>query len=1278
MAKRCVETCDFRVCNIYDKNYVFSTEVTGVSDRKITDVVCCIVMLLLIIGDFILIQVGVDAVDGDMDLLLSGYDYNGIVCTREQRCSWYDPVHAYVRYCLDSKQCNDTAYSAINYQDRFCVPDYNDDVYRALYYDGPEPFKLPSTYSETFVDLISLWIPIVVVTVVGSILLSIFYLLAITYNLRLWAYLLLNFTMGTVLAILILAHGVADWDNPLNRTHTIIETVIASLFFFFMCMMAIWFYRNRKQLLTEIEMMAEARQVIFELFVPIAGFAIFLAIVICAFYTLWSWQIVEIYSAMKQENEAIPEELVADGVTNAGNEYVWYASLWQWKLCMLLHAPYGVFMMFWFGSFAYLVIAHTVLVEYLGKDQHPFTYCVCCGFGCRWSAVKTPTGVQRILESIGTVFKYHLGTAAFSALLSTALIPSVPQFFFALFKWSKQQIATCRVKLRLQNQRRLLSQQLTADAAKAVELQTRKSSVSIDTQITKEMEQNEKRLELLRDAMYNDLREELLPLIRAKIMHAAHDTITSALLDQKLEDVYVKYETGLQVEHSVLQAVEEDRDDEKYEQTAAEKEKEAGSGSAAGSADFIEQFKLQAIAEKLQHEGITADFLASQTDEQIDAISKELTDSMIQQNKFKYAVQQIKNGPANPKSIPKLSADVLKVIEDNIHRFEFEQLIKDDVYAVIDAHIHSLDKSQKAAAATGQHSTKLSFEELQQRAEAVLRVRTDVQQTAESDAAAAERKKSKEILVAYDVSVIPDIKLFYSDLSKDALVFTALYGQSLTYSAFRSKALKRLNETRLSVEGSMNYSEMFGRLGISITNAAILAICLTVIEKQPNNTSISAIWAPCFIVLVITFAISNLFTLVFEAIVQSLLYCVLLNESRWSDRFHIDEERIKNRVKKMGSGLTSMLAEHLLIMQLREKEVNKKLNEMCVDIERIGAKENLSALQIKLAQDKLRRAKRTALETERALLNSIDGPMKLTEYLINVILVENYFNHQYKDKKLLQENARREYAQKYFEDQARNLEYVSKADMKARVKVPSFLSYFPVSDSSRLERAWSLKIDRVVKTLQGSDKQYKFKMTGAKQKNIERAFYKSFYGYHDKPDGYMYLTDVLRCSFVFHGLIGFDHLYQCFADLMEMKDEFEVIRVKDRFNEQSQPCGYRDLMMNVLCRAKTENEKCITGIICEIQLHHNIFYDAKKVSHRMYKKTRLFEKDNGNKAYEYAKMYIRPILGRFKTYEMDGDERGNKKKDNKDSENILNAIDQRIQEMADKYSQDYVIDKLKK
>eukprot|EP01084_Bolivina_argentea_P044998 82810_1 len=78
------------------------------------------------------------------------------------------------------------------------------------------------------------------------------------------------------------------------------------------------------------------------------------------------------------------------------------------------------------------------------------------------------------------------------------------------------------------------------------------------------------------------------------------------------------------------------------------------------------------------------------------------------------------------------------------------------------------------------------------------------------------------------------------------------------------------------------------------------------------------------------------------------------------------------------------------------------------------------------------------------------------------------------------------------------------------------------------------------------------------------------------------------------------------------------------------PFGYRDLLINIFCPEST--------IVAEIQLHFVEFYKYKTISHKMYKRARLFERETQNMAYEYATKYLRPKIGTFQTYEVSKDE----------------------------------------
>ncbi|ETO04761.1 hypothetical protein RFI_32636, partial [Reticulomyxa filosa] len=130
--------------------------------------------------------------------------------------------------------------------------------------------------------------------------------------------------------------------------------------------------------------------------------------------------------------------------------------------------------------------------------------------------------------------------------------------------------------------------------------------------------------------------------------------------------------------------------------------------------------------------------------------------------------------------------------------------------------------------------------------------------------------------------------------------------------------------------------------------------------------------------------------------------------------------------------------------------------------------------------------------------------------------------------------------------------------------------------------------------------------SGGKVKRLLRSFYKNYFVYNGSAP---HLTDLLRCSFVFD---TFEDLYQGVAIAYQHWQSFGgILRIKNRFSPQVVPFGYRDLMANV----HAPHSK----VVCELQFHHKWFYNNKKPSHEIYKRARLFELDEINIAYEYAK-----------------------------------------------------------
>eukprot|EP01084_Bolivina_argentea_P132715 234207_1 len=214
---------------------------------------------------------------------------------------------------------------------------------------------------------------------------------------------------------------------------------------------------------------------------------------------------------------------------------------------------------------------------------------------------------------------------------------------------------------------------------------------------------------------------------------------------------------------------------------------------------------------------------------------------------------------------------------------------------------------------------------------------------------------------------------------------------------------------------------------------------------------------------------------------------------------------------------------------------------------------------------KLQNAKTKSVETEKNLLNQITEISAINNFLTDIILIENLFNSEYNnEQKLKQENSRNKYTKTI---------PIYEQKPKPICNITSFVDLlFQAYTDITAFKQW-------LKSLQNECGKQNIKMISkpeAKQKNIERAFYKTFYVYAIQypNNAHQRLTDVLRCSLVFE---EFDDLYKCFAIIEKLSEkDGGILRCKDRFNLETIPFGYRDLLININCPASKGQ------VVCEV------------------------------------------------------------------------------------------------
>lgn len=191
------------------------------------------------------------------------------------------------------------------------------------------------------------------------------------------------------------------------------------------------------------------------------------------------------------------------------------------------------------------------------------------------------------------------------------------------------------------------------------------------------------------------------------------------------------------------------------------------------------------------------------------------------------------------------------------------------------------------------------------------------------------------------------------------------------------------------------------------------------------------------------------------------------------------------------------------------------------------------------AAEILTEAKDIAFDNAVSLFGPLQTLKELSEFLQDIIKIENNFNELYKTMKSSQEAARQKYAQNMTKYENSKV-HIQNEGVDSFEKL-IFRALIHVSTFNQLLNKIEAKCNA---------NNIKLSNSGAQCKGMERAFYKTYYIYGNN-DGYKQIKDVLRASLIFD---SFDDLYKAFGIIDQM---CPILRVKDRFNPKVMPFGYR-------------------------------------------------------------------------------------------------------------------------
>ena len=156
------------------------------------------------------------------------------------------------------------------------------------------------------------------------------------------------------------------------------------------------------------------------------------------FLGFWVPSALHIYAIPIRSEEKIPDYLITNGFIEDAEYYevIHFADIGI--VLLVFHVVYGLYMAFVFCYIGYMTVAHMIMVWYLDKDEAPYKTCCCCCCCCLkpTKSSRDAAGIVILSESIGTVLKYHIGSASFYAMTSSIGYPDICRGFARFCHWA--------------------------------------------------------------------------------------------------------------------------------------------------------------------------------------------------------------------------------------------------------------------------------------------------------------------------------------------------------------------------------------------------------------------------------------------------------------------------------------------------------------------------------------------------------------------------------------------------------------------------------------------------------------------------------------------------------------------------------------------------------------------------------------------------------------------------------------------------------------------------
>ena len=406
------------------------SEVVQNKERNCTDVPCLLAMIVVFGLQIYLISYAADN-GADPDSLLHGYDYQGKWCNENhadgELNAWVNPQESFtLRICVEScKQTyldDDANMTVYEVDDRIVHP-YDSEAFLDAYcipkdFDDFDAFERFGDYGEAMQRGISdidtaKWM--ILICAFLTMFFGFIYLRVIEWigGIIIWTTIIAFFIGGIIGAWLLISDGIDNYNSDSSSDTARWELAVGILIIIILLCLFCAMFWLKKRIDLALVMLDQAGDCIIDM-KGLLVFPIAYSFPVMLYMAFWIWVALYIYSAKESHTQDVPDWFSDSSLSSQVTTYKYYD--WDEGLqnALVFHFIALLYFMQVFIYFGFMVLAGAIADWYFSEWE--------AGASQKRKVRGTRTAElseHPILESLGRVMRFHLGSLAFGALIIT-------------------------------------------------------------------------------------------------------------------------------------------------------------------------------------------------------------------------------------------------------------------------------------------------------------------------------------------------------------------------------------------------------------------------------------------------------------------------------------------------------------------------------------------------------------------------------------------------------------------------------------------------------------------------------------------------------------------------------------------------------------------------------------------------------------------------------------------------------------------------------------------